>query len=432
MFRNERLLCALVIMLILSLLELSLFSIRAIAESKNYPHLEGAIKDYYATEGAKVEIEPHGSRAADILGPDNKGAKIVGEIKKAAEIERDLGGYWSQWNSDRKFGGKSSDYKLAEQYADKGAALSRNGRGWAAVIDGQLRGYCTKELFGRGDLMVENFSRYEKDILETLNYLKKQGRISNFEVKRIPNSNVGCIRITFAKLPASVIVPEQKEPRSNKSTAKANTEKQIGSKTERSKSLVKVVKTPSVYSRIWSKLAKASIIISIVTVGYTLTAEAYHQRMAGKRVHPSRILARVVTGIVAGSLLGLLFGSLLSLIPVVGVVAGIIGAAIGSVLGAIGAEWLFELIMPHTGLGYAILDLLIGGILGSTVGTVLGLIRGLHKTPPIEISGFWGTLWEILTFPLVLLESCLTGAICGLVLGGFAGSLLFFVIFIVM
>jgi hypothetical protein len=52
------------------------------------------------------------------LGPDNKGAKIVGEIKKAAEIERDLGGYWSQWNSDRKFRGKSSDYKLAA-YSDE-------------------------------------------------------------------------------------------------------------------------------------------------------------------------------------------------------------------------------------------------------------------------------------------------------------------------
>jgi len=206
--------------------------------------------------------------------------------------------------------------------------------------------------------------------------------------------------------------------------------------TERSKLEMKAMKSPWKFSKLIKWVFRSSAFFSIIVSGYTVTAEIYDAKMAGKEIHPSRLVLRAFVGfaggLAGGFLLGIALGFLFFWFHPAAVTAGIIGAAIGGMLGAIGAEWLFELIMPNKGLGYIILDILIGGVFGSTVGTVVGLIRGLYKTPPIEISGFWRTLWEILTFPFALVESCLTGAICGLVLGGFAGSTLFFVMFTVM
>lgn len=400
------------------------------AESKNYQHLEGIIKDYYAKDGANVEIEPHGSRAADVLGRNNDGNKIIGEIKKGVEIERDLGGYWSQWNSVQQFGGKTSDYKLSDQYTDKGATLSSKARGWAAVIDGQLRGYCTKELFGRGDLVVENFTQYEKDILETLDYLKKQRRIISFEIERMPNSNIGLIRITFDKLPTIVAMPKPKESISNKSIYKASIDKKVTIDTDLSKPAIKVVQNPSIYSKIISKVVKASIVVSIFTAGYTVTKEVYNQKMAGKQVHPSRIFARIIVGIVGGLAVGFLLGSILGILfswcPPVRVIAGIIGAIAGSVLGSIGAEWLFEIIMPYRGTGWAILDFLLGGVLGAIMGTFIGFVLGWWNAGRGNDEGF---LKAIFTLLIIAPMHAIGGAIGGFFFGGFVGSLLFWLIF---
>jgi hypothetical protein len=444
--------------IILILMLFSYLPLQARAESKNYQHLEGVIKDYYAKEGIDVAIEPHGSRAADILGPNKDGNKIVGEIKKTAEIERDLGGYWSQWNSEQHFGGKTSDYKLANQYTDKGAALSRIGRGWAAVIDGQLRGYCVKELFGRGDLLIENFSGYEKDILQTLDYLKQQGRIKGFAIEPIPNSSMVRIRIVFDKLPTPVVMPTPKETRVGKSPSTSTKEplkqiepesvqkgpklteskktinidysnKKILPKNESSNPSIKVIQNPSTYSKILHKVVKASVLVSIIISGYTITKEIYEQKMAGKKVHPSRVLARAVTGFAGsfagGFLLGAFLGFLFSWFPPAGIIAGIIGAIVGGVLGAIGAEWLFELIMPYNGLGWTILDFLFGGILGAIIGIFVGFSIGWTRS----FKKGAGFLKRICTLLIIAPFNAIGSALAGLFWGGLFGSILFLIIF---
>lgn len=216
---------------------------------------------------------------------------------------------------------------------------------------------------------------------------------------------------------------------------KENPDSKIRQAKERSEPEMKM-KNSSKFTKLIKGVFRCSAFISIMVSGYTMTAEIYHAKMAGKEIHPSRLILRAFVGFAGGLAGGFLLGVALALLfcwfHPAAVTASIIGALIGGVLGASGAEWLFELIMPNRGLGYIILDVLIGGVFGSTIGTVVGLIRGLYKTPPIEIAGFWRTLWEILTFPFTLLESCLTGAIWGLVLGGCAGSTLFFVMFAVM
>ena len=137
------------------------------------------IKSRYEKKGFKIEIEPHGSRGPDILGHGENGQVIVGEIKGATEILRDLRGYWGQWNSDRSFGGKASTFKLKSNYTDKGEGLPSSAvRGWVSVIDGQLRGYCLKENCPKGDLVVESYDSFETDIRVAIDYLKAQRRIS--------------------------------------------------------------------------------------------------------------------------------------------------------------------------------------------------------------------------------------------------------------
>lgn len=194
---------------------------------KHYGHLEGKIKKFYLNEGLKIEIEPHGSRGPDIIGKDSEGKVFIGEIKNEKEIDRDLKGYWSQWNSDTSFGGKTKEYKLKSNYTDKGEGLnSSQNKGWASVIDGQLRGYCCKYNRDKGDLVVENYNKYSKNLHETLNYLEEQSRIVKYNVKK-SNNGIGIIRIFFnnsreesmslmlnTKIPALVlqIIPWKKIP----------------------------------------------------------------------------------------------------------------------------------------------------------------------------------------------------------------------------
>lgn len=418
-----------VFILISVLIQICFFPLITKADSAHYAHIGDIIKNFYAQNDSTIAIEPHGSRAADILGSHKDGNKIVGEIKKAVEIERDLEGYWSQWNSKQSFGGKTSDYKLADQYTDKGVALSRSGRGWSAVIDGQLRGYCVKELFGRGDLVVENYGKYEKDILESLNYLKEQGRIKSFEIEKVPNSNISRIRIVFDKMPPSVIMPKQSNKKINKASNIENKTSSVQQKQNIAKPTVEI-KNPSVFSKIMSKVVKASIVVSVITSGYTIAQETYDQKMAGKQVHPSRILVRIVMGILGGIACGFLLGAFLGLIfswfPPAGIVAGIVGAVAGAILGAIGAEWLFELIIPYHGTGWAICDFLLGGLLGSIMGTFFGFVLGWWDACRGNEGGF---LKAIFTLLILAPLNAIGGAIGGFFFGGFVGSLLFWFMF---
>jgi hypothetical protein len=163
----------------------------------HYDSLAQIIKSCYRKKGSRIEIEPHGSRGPDILGCSENGQTIVGEIKGATEILRDLNGYWGQWNSDRSFGGKTNTYKLRSNYADRGKGLPSSAvKGWVSVIDGQLRGYCRKENCPRGDLVVESYDRFEADIRAAIDYLKAQRRISKFSVQT-DRLNIGYITFEF-------------------------------------------------------------------------------------------------------------------------------------------------------------------------------------------------------------------------------------------
>ncbi|OPX99237.1 MAG: hypothetical protein A4E60_02858 [Syntrophorhabdus sp. PtaB.Bin047] len=248
-------------------------------------------------------------------------------------------------------------------------------------------------------------------------------------------AKAGCEK--YQKHEASKKPLAKQEPTKNPlDVRKENPNSKILKATSPSRLETQVLKSSWKFSKLIKWVFRSSAFFSIMVSGYTVPAEIYHAKMAGKEIHPSRLVLRAFVGfaggLAGGFLLGIALGFLFFWFHPAAVTAGIIGAAIGGVLGTIGAEWLFELIMPNKGLGYIILDILIGGVFGSTIGTVVGLIRGLRATPPIEISGLWKTLWEILKFPFELLASCLDGAICGLVLGGFAGSTLFFVTFVVM
>jgi len=165
----------------------------------HYNELEQKIKDHYKRKSAEVDIEPHGSRGPDIKGSYTDGEIIIGEIKKETEIYRDLNGYWGQWNSNRSFGGKTNDYKLKNNYSDKGKGLSSlEVKGWASVIDGQLRGYCEKDVVLQGDLVIENFDIFKNEIQDAVEYLKSQDRIEKFFVET-DTDNIGYATVNYMK-----------------------------------------------------------------------------------------------------------------------------------------------------------------------------------------------------------------------------------------
>lgn len=151
---------------------------------RHYTGIEKAIIMYFNENCIEIDIEPHGSRGPDIVGHHADGKLVIGEIKSQKEIIRDLGGYWSQWNSDRSFGGKTKDYKLKVNYCDKGYGLtSPSSKGWVAVIDGQLRGYCEKAGIMRGVLVIENFPVFENDIRRAIEYLSTHSRVIGYSGK---------------------------------------------------------------------------------------------------------------------------------------------------------------------------------------------------------------------------------------------------------
>ena len=179
--------------------ELGLF--QSTSASGHYSHMERTLKDSFARKGVHIDLEPSGSRGPDIVGINMSGDLTIGEIKHSVEIHRDLRGYWSQWNSQSSFGGKTPDFSLKSCYSDQGAALSADARGWTAVIDGQLRrSYCEKAGVADGILVVENYGAHDAGVEASLRYLKAQGRISGFKVSVDQDGN-GHVKVSFTGIP---------------------------------------------------------------------------------------------------------------------------------------------------------------------------------------------------------------------------------------
>ena len=159
--------------------------------STHYEHMQSSIENFYKDRGGFVTIEPIGvgSVRPDLMGLDNAGNVIVGEIKKSKELQEGLSGYWSQWNSDQKFGGKSPDFMIEKLYSDKAQNLTNAEKGWLTVADGQLRHYCSEHGTNKGTLVVENYGEYSSSMKNALEYLKKQGRIKDFSITTDSNGN---------------------------------------------------------------------------------------------------------------------------------------------------------------------------------------------------------------------------------------------------
>lgn len=160
----------------------------------NYLHIETSIKSFFRIKGLEVHLEPNGTR-----GPDLRSfcGNAVGEIKHRTELERDLrSSYWSHWNSNRRFGGKSSDYQIANDFDSSVYELSGKIRGWITVIHGQLNHYRKTDHLDSGWLIIENIIDYESSLKDTLNYLISNKKITKYKVEKL--SDLGFIEIVYS------------------------------------------------------------------------------------------------------------------------------------------------------------------------------------------------------------------------------------------
>ena len=163
--------------------------------TKHYKHLEQMIRDYFATKGIQVAIEPYASRGPDLEGTN--GAKLIGEIKHSKELARDLPKkFWSDWNSEQSFGGKTTDYRLTHDLPKEAADLKGEVRGWIAVIYGQLNHYRKRGGLNEGWLVFEDHSRYQNSLNNALVFLAKSGKISDFAIAEY--KDLGFAKISFS------------------------------------------------------------------------------------------------------------------------------------------------------------------------------------------------------------------------------------------
>lgn len=143
---------------------------RRLAQGKrgadHYGHMTEHVTAFFEKRGIDVLVEAHGSRGPDIesVQKDMFGRpRLVGEIKHARELERDLPGkFWSDWNNGNlSFGGKRKGEALRdmEKLPPDVDNLSSCARGFVATVLGQLQHYARTAGLSEGWLVLENASR---------------------------------------------------------------------------------------------------------------------------------------------------------------------------------------------------------------------------------------------------------------------------------
>jgi len=159
----------------------------------HYSHLETAIRDFFAKKGISVELEPHGSRGPDI---ESTCGTVVGEVKHALELGRDLGSfYWSSWNSNQSFGGKTPSYHIEDDFKQIPSQLSNEAKGWVAVVYGQLNHYRRTKRLDEGWLVFEKYSEYSESLVEALNFLSSEHKIKKHRL--LQHNGLGFTQIWY-------------------------------------------------------------------------------------------------------------------------------------------------------------------------------------------------------------------------------------------
>lgn len=142
----------------------------------HYISVETVIRDFFQVRGISVVIEPRGSRGPDLESLTDP--KMVGEIKAQSEVTRDLKGYWTHWNSNERFGGKTREYKLRSEFPDNIDVLDRAAKGWISVIYGQLRNYCRVAGLPAGWLVIDGVSESSGDVKKAVDFLVANGKVA--------------------------------------------------------------------------------------------------------------------------------------------------------------------------------------------------------------------------------------------------------------
>jgi len=149
--------------------------------AKKHAQFKSAIESHYLACRCTVIFE----NLADLQGADLNGNKVIGEFKAKNEWREQGSSWWSTWKS-----------KLSNRvYFDAMNNLQKKARSWCAVIDGQLREYCTDENVEKGELIVEDFSACHQDITDALNCLKSNGAIRDSHCFHDQNSGLGFVTI---------------------------------------------------------------------------------------------------------------------------------------------------------------------------------------------------------------------------------------------
>ena len=152
--------------------------------------MKDTVKTFFKDEqDSDIKVEPLGmprGGQADILGIDEKGHLVVGEIKTKEEA----GGknsWWSDWKD-----------RLTSIDSEAIKDLDNKAKGWVAVADGQLRGYCEKHVVTEGYLVVGEGEKSASDIKEALNFLKQEDHVKDFELLGKDPQGNSYYRINYA------------------------------------------------------------------------------------------------------------------------------------------------------------------------------------------------------------------------------------------
>ena len=161
----------------------------------HYSHMEEAVVAFFKKRGVGVVIEPRGARGPDIEAPDGS---LVGEIKHARELERDLSStFWSAWNGSGSFGGKAQGFHLKDTLPAGVEGLSREAKGFVATVLGQLKlAYVEPAGLDAGWLVIEDAERWIPALNEARQWMSTN-RLARSCAASVDEKGVGFVMFHF-------------------------------------------------------------------------------------------------------------------------------------------------------------------------------------------------------------------------------------------